>query len=588
MLNKINYIVILFILLSSPLIAQLEFDRKYFFKDFDQKNKTLSSNDLLMDSIINKDFSQIIYQLSTDLDKDGDLDIILFSRVKKQFECRLGWLENLDRNGKFSAPHLISPLIKVKNFKQLALIKDSNDNQENLIVVSEPKFGKLDTVYFEITKDLEFKLSNNSSISKRKPKPIDFIIDSINISSAKFLDFDRDGDEDIIGLQLYSPKSYPSYKAVVLIENKNGLFSKPIKLSNSKWVYTFEFLDINKDGFLDLITKSNEGIVHLYKRKKNTNNFEKEIRLGYNIYKLIFFDLDQDDDLDFIGAGGSYLFWRENIDGNGTFGLNQTIAENPKLSNIEIVKINNDSLFDIVLGGSWYKNKGIVSNKITGNVKVDENKNGCDSLDNIPINDYYNAYYLTFLDVKEEEENLFEVDLNGNFQLFPGIGNFKIIPSEFAEFEPVRKEISFNFDTIGITKNIEVCLEPIDSFIDLQVDISRLYSKKNENGFYDFSIISYNTGDLIAKSGRTILEFDSKQFKIIRSDRKFYALEPDETIFDFNNFSPQKKIENKITLQVINFNINHKPSIRVRIELDKPAIERNIENNFGYHKIRLN
>lgn len=581
--NKICLLVFFFLLCSFPLLAQLGFDQHYFLPDHDQKKTPASHRDLTVDSILHTDYSQIIYQLPADLDQDGDMDLIVVSNVKKQLKKRLGWIENMDGNGKFSTPHLIYPLLKVKNLKYLALLDSPVDHQKYLIVVSEPSpFRKLDTVYFEISSDLQFNLSDHVRFKKRS-NPFNFQKDSIKISNAQYLDFDKDGDKDIIGLQFFRPKLFPSYEAVVLMENKEGNFLKPVKLSKYTWVETFELLDIDRDGLLDLITKGNEGTVFLYKQKKNTNRFEKGTPIGYKIHKMKFFDLDQDDDLDLIGASSSKLFWNENMDGKGTFGLHQIIAEYPRLSNIEVTKINNDSLFDIVLGNAWYKNRGIVSNKISGSVKVDKNKNGCDSLDKSPTD-----YYLSFLDIQKKEERFLEIQPNGFFQFFPGIGNFSIIPTVIDKFEAHRKEISFNFDSIGITKNIAICLEPIDSFIDLAVDISKSSLNKHENGIHDFLITGYNIGDLLAKSGRIVLKFDSNQISILETNQKFFKSKSDEITFDVKHLLPQKKLAIKITLKIINANINPITSIHARIELDLPAIDINLKNNIDYHRIRLN
>ena len=106
------------------------------------------------------------------------------------------------------------------------------------------------------------------------------------------------------------------------------------------------------------------------------------------------FDNDGDSDVAVSSYSDPTITWFENLDGIGTFGTSQSVAENVIMTTHLISgDIDGNGTIDILSASdenkiAWHKNMGTSQNEINGIVRIDDNGNGCDSSDSrVPAED---------------------------------------------------------------------------------------------------------------------------------------------------------------------------------------------------------
>lgn len=343
------------------------------------------------------------YASSADIDADGDLDIISTS----QNDSKIAWYKNLDGNGTFGMQQVISTTV---NGASIACIEDidgdgypdivggsftsgklawfkNNDGQGNfdpqqIIATDLPGINSLSAIDIDGDADLDLLVSSEFYSSKLAWYenldgagtfgPEHTLENGIGLGYfAQPADLDGDGDLDIIGIGR-------SNGTLAWYENENGSGSFiEHNLGNTWYDYRIYPADKEGDGDIDFIA-SNWMHLAWYINLDGFGNFSQPqpIDLYDNFYlSIVFSDIDNDGDEDIISGDPSYnnqlLFWRENTDGQGNFGPENTISTINTLTSINIGDINNDGDMDILISAegddkiAWFEN--------TGPLKIEEN-----------------------------------------------------------------------------------------------------------------------------------------------------------------------------------------------------------------------
>ncbi|MCF8304401.1 MAG: T9SS type A sorting domain-containing protein [Bacteroidales bacterium] len=231
-----------------------------------------------------------------DLNGDSYIDILSASRS----DNKIAWYENLDGNGNFSSQQLIAEDFTMA-YDVVAADFDLDGDRD---VVSSAMGGNL------------IQLFNNSD-GAGSFVPAQFISEVCEQPKGlTTADFDDDGDVDIGATHAQQDPD-----EVVWYENGAATFTvHPINQNRDVWRITLE--DITNDGNKDIFYTDGQ-VVCWIENMSSGQSFGDETILfqGYNIYELMFNDIDQDNDQDlFIAdAMGDKVLWLENLDGNGTF-----------------------------------------------------------------------------------------------------------------------------------------------------------------------------------------------------------------------------------------------------------------------------
>lgn len=179
----------------------------------------------------------------------------------------------------------------------------------------------------------------------------------------EFIDFDNDFDLDIA----ISCKRCATSR--IFVNDGKGFFKDKRLLPAYTNNYDFEVMDINNDGFLDLITVNDGDIVekesdsrreHIFLNQKGKKFMDATDALwpdseniGKDDNNIIFLDFDSDKDPDFLISS---LTGEDRLlvnDGTGKFNLLQPVLKGeptPLTLSMALGDINNDKKLDIIMG----------------------------------------------------------------------------------------------------------------------------------------------------------------------------------------------------------------------------------------------
>lgn len=286
-----------------------------------------------------------------DLDGDGDLDVLSVSAD----DNKLAWFENLDGQGSFGPQQVISTEL---SFAKTVYAADLDGDGDADVVSGSTSDNKV--AWYE----------NTDGLGSFGPQQV-ISSTAYGVHSVVCSDMDVDGDLDVIaGLST----------RVVWYENTNGqgdfgpfkLVARPLFEAHSVFAD-----DIDGDGDIDVLSAQ---YGHVISWSANTNGLgsfgpQQIITTNVNVGSSVFAaDLDNDGDSDVI-SGSQFdgkVAWYENVDGLGSFGAQQVVAQIATAISISAADLNGDGDIDILSASmnddkiAWYENS----------ILYDCNKNG--------------------------------------------------------------------------------------------------------------------------------------------------------------------------------------------------------------------
>ena len=221
----------------------------------------------------------------TDLDNDGNQDVVVLEKG------RVFWMRNLDGQGTFSLPkHILTlddPIF-------LSVADVDSDNDLDLVIFS--KGNQLIEWIENLDGNGTFK--NYGHFHK-------VLEDESAVNYLDALDFDKDGDMDIVGKLGNKTIWFENLDGNGNFGDKNEIYNTPgnhVRIS-----------DINQDGNYDLISYGYNYIEQIFGQ---SNGFGEPMPIGGSAARVDIADLDSDGDLD-IGTLQpglvNNILWYENL-----------------------------------------------------------------------------------------------------------------------------------------------------------------------------------------------------------------------------------------------------------------------------------
>ena len=327
--------------------------------------------------------SRIFFTAASDLDKDGDQDI-LFTQPNQNI---LSWFEN-QGDGNFSQrevgefPEAFSTWvvdidfdgdndILASSYDPSKVVLFENDGNQNftLHLLSEAIPHPLTVAAEDIDKDGDYDIACATQDAGKGIMlllnegnlvftPLDLSIQPYSSTWTQIIDLDQDGDWDILG------NSFSTNGGILWYEQTNPMvFAEHLVPFAS--THGFTAADIDGDGYTDLAAVSC-GSQLAWFRNDGNNNFTPEI-LTSNLdcaVSVTTTDLDLNSKTDLVASSWSNnkVAWWEN-DGNQEFTM-QTISDTMLRPNcVDVADFNNDDFPDVVAGGYsgtliWWENTG--------------------------------------------------------------------------------------------------------------------------------------------------------------------------------------------------------------------------------------
>ncbi|AFL80955.1 hypothetical protein Aeqsu_1464 [Aequorivita sublithincola DSM 14238] len=291
------------------------------------------------ENLISNNVDRAIHIAVSDLDGDGDLDII----SSTLYGPKTVWFENLNGQGNYGPEQLIDDA----RFNVYALYGfDVDADGDNDIVTN--KDGEL--IYYE-------NLNGQGNFSTAQTLIAD------NVSYFQFKDFDQDADLDILA-QVNGD--------IVWYENLNGLgdFGNKQILKATERITILNFADINGNGGLDIITGNIYQDKVAWTPNNGQNSYVVEIVLSIidgaqGSYSVQAADIDGDGNIDAISANADAetITWYKNTDGQGNFGPTRIVAENLNyVQSVFVADLDGDGDMDVLSAtnennlATWFKN----------------------------------------------------------------------------------------------------------------------------------------------------------------------------------------------------------------------------------------
>ena len=184
-------------------------------------------------------------------------------------------------------------------------------------------------------------------------------------SSIYTADIDNDGDIDVLSASEFDDK-------IAWYENIDGLGTfgmQQIISTNADYARSVYAADVDNDGDIDVLSASQiDDKIAWYENTDGLGTFGVEQIISTNLSganSVYASDLDNDGDIDVLSASqfDDKIVWYENIDGLGTFGVEQTITTNTNYpESIYVADIDNDGDMDVLSASqfddkiAWYEN----------------------------------------------------------------------------------------------------------------------------------------------------------------------------------------------------------------------------------------
>ncbi|MDG5491112.1 T9SS type A sorting domain-containing protein [Psychroserpens sp. SPM9] len=534
----------------------------------------------------------------TDLDNDGDIDIIA------SIGNSILWYENSNGLGVFSNPQIIIP-----DYSRLLEIGDYDND------------GDIDFLYY-VDVDLDnwpwstdqYKIRVNSgdgSFTERVN--IGGVFDIIH-DVTRFQDYDNDGDLDVyiagssandgtaestyhenligstdsppfygsedlnnpvlfgpvyIDIDYDSDGDFDVFSGTRYYENVSGItsLSNPITFvsyAGNYWPWNTSLNDIDGDGDLDFVASLIIGSTSTQQIGKIVWNENLDGALDFGPEQVISMDvgrpfylepkdIDNDSDVDIIGASvdDHILFWNENLNGLGEFSGTQIIANNINggKNKVAIGDLNNDGALDLVfskLDGQvvWLENiSSLLNNEITGGVNLDINNDSCNS-NNFPLNNMMvtttngNNSYASF------------TDSSGAYQINTSSGNFEtsISTSLPPYYASNPNSYTTNFIGAGNSEVLNFCVESQVETNNLSVSLYPLNEARP--GFVaNYQIVYKNIGTTTL-DGSVSIGFDDSKMSFTSASESLLSQTLDNISFEYLTLVPFEERTINVTFTI--------------------------------------
>jgi hypothetical protein len=282
--------------------------------------------------------------LSVDIDMDGDMDLVSNSFSNNE----VIWFENLDGLGTFGTENLIEQLDYFVSNSMDASDVDGDGDYDLIVGYSTGTIINDRIVWFE-NSDGFGNFSSGQMISSN--------IDAQDSLSVVSLDFDNDGDNDVISASDNDGK-------IAWYENINGLgdFALQVIISDSfEDVQTLDVVDVNEDGVYDIFGGLNApSQVSEIKLRYNFSDggfYENTISSSFGgLGELYPIDVDNDGSIDIVSRYSSQyndkFLWLKNIDGSFENISPQYVSTGYRSVRILPANINNDEFVDFFVRSS--------------------------------------------------------------------------------------------------------------------------------------------------------------------------------------------------------------------------------------------
>ncbi len=292
-----------------------------------------------------------------DLDDDGDLDVIGTSLS----DTTVGWYENIDGQGSFSARNVIDDGLLSEVLKTVDV--DGDRDLDLIIAVTDPDNSAV--LWFENQGGGQFgseqPIWDNFDDAAPFDRPRDMEI----------ADVDSDGDADLIVATIFD-------NTISWFENTDGMgtFGRQQIVAQARGLWAIEVEDVDANGFPDILVArlADGGLatddVISWHANSNGEGFTPERIVSEGVQEfpedMDTADFDGDGDLDLVvGSFSDDKFsWYENLDGAGTFGEEQVVEDDaPRASAVVAADFDNDGKADLLTAAlladriNWYRNE---------------------------------------------------------------------------------------------------------------------------------------------------------------------------------------------------------------------------------------
>lgn len=315
-----------------------------------------------VEQVITTEFRDPRSVVAADIDGDGDMDVFANSyddsySLDSQNEYRIVWYENLDGNGNFSSPNIISNS-RPKTDSLFACDIDG-DNDIDFFSVGRGAYSNL---YWYENTDGNGTYDVNHIINK-----------SWDATSSSIADIDGDGDNDVVS----SSRILNLEDKIAWFENKDGLGDFGLEqvvatqeiINSSNIAAKINTSDIDGDGDIDIIFGRHSNKIAWLENIDGRGSFGSEQVISEDIEglsSLYTVDMDADDDMDILCTStySGKVVWYENIDGSGTFSTENLINDSGSTSSVYAGDIDNDGDIDVVVASElndkivWHENDG--------------------------------------------------------------------------------------------------------------------------------------------------------------------------------------------------------------------------------------
>ena len=282
---------------------------------------------------------------AADVDGDGDLDVL--SAIKA--DDKIAWHENIDGLGTFGAQQVITA---------------GANGATRVYAADIDADGDVDVLSASIFDNKIAWYENVDGLGTFGPQLV--ITSSALFCTAVYAkDIDGDGDLDALSASSFDDR-------IAWYENTDGLGTfgprRVIPTSGSSF-YDVYAADIDGDGDADVLSAARlTGQIAWHPNINGQGTFgaqqivSSNTGAAENVYAA---DLDGDGDVDVLSSSYEQVAWHENIDGLGTFGPDQVISTPAQtIGNIHAADVDGDGKIDVLStdnnngGAAWYENDG--------------------------------------------------------------------------------------------------------------------------------------------------------------------------------------------------------------------------------------